>query len=675
MNRAELLRLLVQELRKHNAALAKRGDEEIPSADQKRVLHAVRGSAALAGEESLARTLGLLEKRARTQDAAVPGAARDVLDRAIAAIDDALAAAEAGMPLPVRVIEEAAWPIPPRELVPSEIDSELRGEYEAELLDRLAGIEQAVVREGDVEARFSDLYRHVHTIKGAASAVGDEPTAWFCHGLEAELRVAYADANAKKKALSHALSHRATIYGLFTDPAGTLRALRSRLVWQNEALSSGHDGTQRVSATSIRVQSGALDALLERTSAWVHISDSLQSHVAEVGDSIRTIRSLAEETAVALRLIGPPRPWGTPEVAIHKLAHVRSALSAAAQALDASVVRVAKEEHAIGEAAEQVTRDLALMRQTPIRSVFARTTQTVMHEAENEGKQVRVLTQGADEQIDRHLAERIVEPLLHIARNAVAHGVEQPMDRERAGKPRTATLSLRARRVLGRLLIEIEDDGPGVDKKRVLERAIADGLITRAQAPYLDERAVLALLLLPGFSTRGAADALAGRGFGLDIVAGAVRRLGGSLRLEATEGRGFRTSLMLPFEGGLARVLWVESGGAEYGIPCELVRRARFVDERGAQATLRRCLGLRADERSTDQAHTRALDLDVGDGTTFSLGVERIGEMERVIIRPLDAFVSELGPFLGAVLRSSGQLCFVLDVNELVSTAPSSREP
>ena len=672
MNRAELLRLLAQELRKHHTALGKRDGSDVPFAEQKRILHAVRGSAALAGEESLARTMGLLEKRARTEDPGVAEIAREVLERALSLIEKALAAEAAGAPLPPQVIEEAAWPVPPRELVPAEIDPDLRSEYEAEMIDRLAGIERAVVREGDESVRFSDLYRHVHTIKGAASAVGDEPTAWFCHGLEAELRAAYNDPLAKKRALSRALAHRATIYGLFTDPAGTLRALRSRIAMQHDVQEDAAAEGPRLPATSIRVKSGALDALLERTAAWVHISDSLQLHVAEVGAGVRTLRALAEDTAVALRLIGPPRPWGTPEAAIHRLAGVRSSLAVAAQALDASVVRVAKEEHAIGEAADQVTRELALMRQTPVRSVFSRITQAVMHEAENEGKQVRVLTHGADEQVDSHLSERIVEPLLHIARNAVAHGVETPLDRERAGKPRTATLTLRARRLLGRLLIEVEDDGPGVDKERVLGRALEDGIVTKAQVPQLDDRAILSLLLLPGFSTRGGADALAGRGFGLDIVAGAVRRLGGSLRLDTTEGRGFRTSLTLPFEGGLARVLWVRCGDVEYGVPSELVRRVRFVDERGVQASIHRCLGLRTPEAS--QEHARALDLDIGDGGSFSLSVEGVGDMERVIIRPLDAFVSELGPFLGAVLRPSGQVCFVVDVNALVSRAPSSRE-
>ncbi|MFO0665167.1 MAG: Hpt domain-containing protein [Polyangiaceae bacterium] len=665
MNRAELLRLLAQELRKHLVALAPLPSGERPLADLKRCLHAVRGSAALAGEETLARTMALLEKRLRADDERVPAEARDAIERALVSIDRALASEAAGSPIPAQVIVENAWPIPPRELVPSEIDAELRGEYEAELLDRLAGIEQAVLREGDEEGRFSDLYRHVHTIKGAASAVGDEPTAWFCHGLEAELRAAYDDPLKKKTALSHALSHRTTIHGLFTDPAGTLRALRSRVEWQGDRRDSEDVNATVSPATSIRVQSGALDAILERTSAWVHLSDSLQAHVAEVGDSVRTLRSLSEDAAVALRLIGPPRPWGTPEVAIHKLANVRGSLAMAAQVLDASVVRVAREEHAIGEIAEQVTRELSLMRQTPLRNVFSRMTQTVMHEAQNEGKQVRVLTHGADELVDRHLSERLVEPLLHIARNAVAHGVEPPLDRERVGKPRTATITFRARRLVGRLLIDIEDDGPGLDVQRVLDRAVSDGVVKEDEAPLMDERGILSLLLLPGFSTRPGADTLAGRGFGLDIVASAVRRLGGSVRLETSEGRGFRTSLTLPFEGGLAGLLWVSSGKTEYGIPSELVRRARFTDEEAPQVSLRKCLGIR--DRDPTVGEGRALDLDLGDGRNFSLGVDTIGEMERVIIRRVDAFVSALGPFLGAVLRPSGQLCFVLDVNEIAS--------
>jgi two-component system chemotaxis sensor kinase CheA len=312
---------------------------------------------------------------------------------------------------------------------------------------------------------------------------------------------------------------------------------------------------------------------------------------------------------------------------------------------------------------------LSAMRQTPLRRLFARLSTAIETEARRGDHAVIVRTTGADETIDRRLVEQLMEPCLQLARNAVAHGVESPEVRKSHGKPEVGTICLSARRTGQRLSITIEDDGAGVDVGAVRERAIEIGALAPALAEAADDNTLLALLFLPGFSTRKTSDLLAGRGVGLDITLGAIKRIGGGIRLSSRRGEGFAARIELPFESGLANVLWVAAGGEQYAVSSVYARAARKNEGPDMDRTphLSACLEGR---ESTRAEYAVEIDTEGADAEQpFLIGVDEIGRTEDILIRPLTPLIAGVGPFSGAILRGDGSLRLALDVFALAPRA------
>jgi two-component system chemotaxis sensor kinase CheA len=276
---------------------------------------------------------------------------------------------------------------------------------------------------------------------------------------------------------------------------------------------------------------------------------------------------------------------------------------------------------------------------------------------------VIVRTKGADETIDRRVAEQLVEPCIQLVRNAVAHGIEPPDARVATGKPPSGTISLLAKKASHRLSITIQDDGAGVDVAEVRRRAIEAGTVSREVADAADDDTLLTLLFLPGFSTRDSTDLLAGRGIGLDIARVAIQRMGGTILLSSKKSEGFSARIDVPIGSGLATVLWVLAGGEEYALPVTMPVRVRPND--GADASrvphLSACLEARTNERAE---HAVTFDLDE-DATPITVGVDAIGRMEEVLMRPLTPLVAGLGPFAAAIARADGSLRLALDVHAI----------
>ncbi|HSO32734.1 MAG TPA: Hpt domain-containing protein, partial [Labilithrix sp.] len=246
----ELTRLLTMELQRHLVALeANAGKADAEALEStRRAVHALKGSAGLAGEPELASAMQRLERRLREGD---HGALADIVETVKRAIRR-LSAGETAIAV--------AWPEPPPDLGPAALDPLLRAQYLAEITDRLAQIDACLGRAGDPIDAASDVYRHVHTMKGAASAVGDEPMAWFCHGLEERLRGASATLDAATAALQEVAGYRAVLGALLDDTEAalaTLRGLPGRLRTslrppsEDEARSADGDATIRVPAQSV----------------------------------------------------------------------------------------------------------------------------------------------------------------------------------------------------------------------------------------------------------------------------------------------------------------------------------------------------------------------------------------------------------------------------------------
>jgi chemotaxis protein histidine kinase CheA len=649
----ELTRLLVLELERHLVTIDGEGEGEAVL----RAVHALKGSAGLAGENELAAALTRLERRMKSAD---EGARRETVDVVRVAIQR-LSAGESAM--------LAEWPYPPEGLVAQPLEPSTRAQYVAEAADRLAQIDAALGGAGDPLEAAANVYRAVHTLKGAGSAVGDEPMTWFCHGLEDRLRAANASRDSALVALAEVAHWRAVLGGLVDDPEGALRTLRVSFgrkpitgVPSAQPPSARFDEEPRsvVEEATVRVATASVDRLIDRFVAFGVARERVSARSEEAREQSRALRRLRGDLAEALRLIGPPRPWGAPAAALRRIQRSIGVLGTLGDELEVTGHDLRATDQALRDGINEARGHLTAMRQTPVRRMFARLTTAIEAEARRSERSVMVRTQGGDETIDRRLAEALVEPCLQLARNAVAHGIETPRVRTSLGKPSMATITLSAQKFGQRLRIGIADDGQGVDVGAVRSRAVDTGAVTPGLAEAADDNTLLALLFLPGFSTRESSDLLAGRGIGLDIALGAVQRLGGTIRLASRTGEGFEARIELSMESGLASVLWVTSAGDEHAVLSSNVRSVRRNE--GADADriphLAACLEPRPNERAIF-----ALELDVGDERAGPLviGVDDVGRSEEVLLRPLGSLVASIGPFAGAIVRGDGQLRLAID--------------
>jgi two-component system chemotaxis sensor kinase CheA len=199
----------------------------------------------------------------------------------------------------------------------------------------------------------------------------------------------------------------------------------------------------------------------------------------------------------------------------------------------------------------------------PISTVLGRFPRLVRDLAQSEKKPVRVVTSGGEIPLDKAVLDRLGEPLLHLLTNAVVHGIESPEERARAGKPPEATLDLRVSSESGRVVIRLADDGRGLDDAKILAKARALGLESRAGDP--DQ--LRSLIFLPGFSTAERVSSLAGRGVGLDVVAGSIHALGGTIEVASLPGKGVTFILNLPLTLAILRSLIVEVDRERYAVP------------------------------------------------------------------------------------------------------------
>lgn len=343
-------------------------------------------------------------------------------------------------------------------------------------------------------------------------------------------------------------------------------------------------------------------------------------------------------------------------------------------------------QDALEETATTMERELRRLREgvmrirlVPVGEVFERLRFALRDAARESGKQVALVVHGQDTEIDKQVVDRMLEPLLHLVRNAVSHGIESPAERLTRGKPGEGTITLRAATAGDRILVDVEDDGAGIDVQSVEARARARGMLRPDER--LDAAALLTVLCTPGFSTRDAADLTSGRGVGMDVVLATVRSLGGSLALETTAGRGTRFAIELPMTLMIMDALLVEVGDQQMAVPQPALREILQVDHadivalentevityRGGALPL---LRLARVFHLPDTSRPTAYLLVVGsDAAPTGLLVDRLLGLREIVVHPVaDPLVAVTG-ISGATELGDGRVSLILDSAAIVRMA------
>jgi two-component system, chemotaxis family, sensor kinase CheA len=319
----------------------------------------------------------------------------------------------------------------------------------------------------------------------------------------------------------------------------------------------------------------------------------------------------------------------------------------------------------------QLQRDVLELRMVPVREAFDRLPRVVRDAARRLGKEVDLVISGEDVELDRSILEEIVEPLVHLLRNAVDHGIEAPSERVDGGKSPRGRIDVQAERERASVLITVSDDGGGMDAARVIEQARKSGILAEdAEIDFTSEE-VFRLVSQAGFSTAAGVTDVSGRGVGMDVVVNRVRALGGAIDMQTVHGAGTTFSMRLPVTLALVQALRVRLGGEDYAVPlthvAEVVDFADVArDRRGGEtvrvrgsdvALVRLCplLGI----AGGGQEHT-ALVTEVG-GRRAALAVDELVGREQILVKSFDAVTGMLPYFSGATILADGRPILVLD--------------
>lgn len=665
----ELDALLAQEI---NRRVGSESDPEPSLEALRQVLHVLKGSASMAGHHDLTLLVTQFGQRLRLGEV---GIAPQVV-RTLRTVASRLR--QGSLPF------DTHWPEPPPELLPSVVSPDQRGDYLNAMQDRVRELESLISSGFGDRSQLDSACRIVHSMKATAAAVGDDSTAWYCHHLEARLRQPAEQQGTPAGVFMELSNHRATLVRLLESPDDAFEMLRSLLPGRRSRRSTppppfrpsepplGRSGLGLYTARSstlpppddaeaeadvtLRIPTTTFEQFFDHVERIDIISDRLFGTTNEARNLSRALRELRHELVEVQRSLGPPKVASDSAPTLDRLAKAIEALSNLNSAADRVEQGCRYGAERLHTEWHDTRRQLGRLRRTTLARVFARCERAIYRFADAEGKRVHVETLGGDWSVERSLAERLMEPLLQIAKNAVSHGIESSVRRTSQGKPREGQLRLLAERQGEWLRLIVEDDGRGVDLERVRSRAVEQGLLTEPEAAGLGENELLNLLFVPGLTTRPDAGIMAGRGVGLDLAQDVVRRLGGGIRFTARERGGVRVTLELPQELGLVDVVWLQVGSLRMAVPVTFTGQLYANAPARHAIPLAGCIGM-----PVTTAPPLVLDLVIPGLRPLGLAIDAVGEFEEVTVRPLPPLLVNAGPYAGAVLAGDGQLCLVLD--------------
>ncbi len=537
-----------------------------------------------------------------------------------------------------------------------EIDRDaLVREFASESDEQLDALVQdlLVLEEHPEEAeRLRSLFRTVHNLKGNAHIVGFDAVMALAHVVEDVL----------ERLLDKAALPSGELVSLLLEAADELR----RLVAASLA-NKPTDSTMR-------------DALVR----WVD---------ANVAQGDRALPAQADAPAGAPRgpVVVPRRGLRVDISKLDRLLDLMGELSISRSHLGAMLERDGVSLAALKNAhrdSEQLVQELQerlmQLRLVPMGPVLRQQLRTVRDVAQASDKQVEAFVEGEAVEVDTALAESLRAPLMHLVRNAVDHGIEAPAARTAKGKPAVGRVTITAWSEAGRVVVRVQDDGQGLDRQAIVEKAREKGLLAGPGEPSDEE--LHRLICAPGFSTREAASTVSGRGVGLDVVRGAIEKLRGSLRIESRPGHGTTFTIRLPLTLALIDGFAVQVGEQVYVLPLEVVEECVELPKAQRQsAAVKGILELRGEALPYLRLHQR-LEVAKSDeresvvvvktpAGKAGLAVDRLRGTAQVAVKPIPAHVRQAPGVAGATVLGDGRVALILDVEALLGPELSQDAP
>jgi two-component system chemotaxis sensor kinase CheA len=446
-------------------------------------------------------------------------------------------------------------------------------------------------------------------------------------------------------------------------------------VLRSSAVAGGVADIERAAGAAAAAEDGSClaDAIQELLSTVAASPAGADTALGPEVARARVLRVDVERIDALVKLTG--------ELIVAKNAVGHAAQLARADPDPQTLARLLKDQHALlGRLIAELQQSVLAIRVLPLRHVFNRFPKLVREIAEALGKPAKLATEGDDTEADKVVVENLFEPLLHSVRNALDHGVETPAERTALGKAPIATITLRASRRGDVVLVEVLDDGRGIDLEKVRSQALARQIADADTLAQMSDEDLVDLVFAPGFSTAETVSDLSGRGVGMDIVRSNVERLGGTARISSTPGRGTLVALSLPFSVMMTRVMTVEADGQVFGLPLEsVIETVRLPISQISDIGKGRAFVLRnrtvplldlgeflGQSRSTArEGDTNIVIVSTG-GQLGGLKVDRFGDRMDVMLKPMDGLLQGVPGVAGTSLLGDGTVLIVLDLQELL---------
>ncbi len=525
----------------------------------------------------------------------------------------------------------------------------------AEAEENLSSIEQSLLeleRKPDDAEALGTVFRAVHTLKGNAASLGFTGLGRIAHAAEDLLDVV-----------------RQGRLGVSSEVVTLLLAAQDRIRESLEDAGAGRSALREEHEATIRALAEMTGSARSGAAPGLSMPGAGPSRGA-LGPT--TLRVGVDKLDQLLTLTG--------EIAVSRLRleNLLEALGAAGrEALDA---------HQDAQRLQAALEELVFAtRMVPLGSAFRQHQRTVRDLASEQGKQIRLVLEGEDVEVDTAIVELVRDALTHMIRNAVDHGIESPEARVAAGKEAAGTVRIAAHHEGGSVVIAVEDDGAGLPRDRLRERAVQAGLLREDET--VSDAELMELVFVPGFTTKEAVTGTSGRGVGMDVVRRNVERVRGSVLVESVEGKGATVRLRLPLTVASLMALRVQVGGETYVLPMEDVVECLDLDaERGLRGAsggvvelrgrplpylrLRQALGQEAGEADAAAPPARENVVVVRqDKQEAGFAVDEVLGSGPAVIRPLGRFLQRVPGIAGSVILGSGQVALVLDVGALLKQA------
>jgi chemotaxis protein histidine kinase CheA len=540
--------------------------------------------------------------------------------------------------------------------------------------------------------------RELHTLKGASASVGLNGLAAYLHEVEEALQPLQgqpAPESTWRTVLETVDRVRSQLARLAAQSpshpaAGAPAAGDSPAAPRPHAIDGGVPAED-----TVRIKASQLDRLLDMLAELVMLRNRRESRVAQ----LKQMNSELLACVARLRLADDSRHSSGPSLSRTKpQTELASDILEVTRSLRELYEPISQENHEVSRFIQQFRQELVQLSRLPVSSLFHRLQRVAHDAAQAAGKKVQVEFIGDNMGLDRSLQERLYEPLLHIVRNGVSHGIENEPQRVAAGKQPRGTITLAAQSGANLLILEVRDDGQGLNYEAIHRRGIERGLISPDRTPTQQE--LSQLIFAPGFSTRDTADRISGRGVGMDVVEEALRRLRGWVEVQSTRGQGTRIRLFVPLRSVIEHVMVFRARGQLYGVPLYHVHRTgvrqdepSFPDRGNVETSLASPWPTAvnfADLFRTGRSDPRppnsylVLDHSGNQGTTGAAAggppggrataaqpirstvfVDEIIGPEEVVVRPLPPLLRGQPYCSGVTLAGSGEILLLLDGHQL----------